>query len=152
MWVVFGTKVTTERVPNGRRVERHCDKCGELAMFYERRAMTKLQLYFIDILDYGKRRVMACGACGELYATDELGDATSSDSQAPEWVSDAKATVGKLADAAKVGLGRIREAAARELGSSSRDEAPPATDDPLADDDAALEAKFRVLEKKYRIE
>ena len=43
-------------------------------MFYERRAMTKLQLYFIDILDYGKRRVMACGACGELYATDELGE------------------------------------------------------------------------------
>jgi|GEM_PF-5280847 len=37
MWIVCGTQTRTERVPEGLRVERDCDACGEIAMFYEQR-------------------------------------------------------------------------------------------------------------------
>jgi hypothetical protein len=157
MWIIFGTKVETERVPNGARAERRCEKCGEVAMFYERRAVSKLQLYFLDVLDYASRRVMACGACGALYGTDEVG-APDAAFQLPGAAKDAAARVG---EAAREGWGRLREAGGRaleELGGRPAEgargpgpDAADATADPLADDDAALEAKFRELEKKYRV-
>lgn len=156
MWIVFGNEVKTERVPNGARVERHCASCGETAMFYERTCSTKLSLYFIELLEYGKRRVMACGACGALYATDELGtpapNANTSNVMAAaekagvQISSVAKDAFGKVSAAAKTGL--------EHLGLSEPEKKPSREDDfedPLAADDDALEAKFRNLEKKVRI-
>ena len=105
MWLVIGTREKTERVPNGRQVERHCSECGEVAMFYERRAVSTLQLYFLNVVDYRSRIVMACGACGALRSDSE----------------------------------------------ERRPAEPQATDDPLADEDAALEARFKELEKRTRI-
>ena len=160
MWVIFGRKVETERVPGGAQVEKKCDHCGEVAMFYERRAISKLQLYFLDVLEYSNRRVMACGACGTLYGTDEVGrDAEPVDA----FVAQAKDAFGRLGDAAKAGFERVRVGGARALegvregersgkpNASSVGREPEVTDDPLADDDAALEAKFKDLETKYRI-
>ena len=93
MWIVLGTKEKSERVPNGRRFESQCQACGEVAMFYERRVNSTLQLYFLDIVDYGSRLVMACGACGTLYAT---GDAAQAQ---PDMISKATKTAGQIGSA-----------------------------------------------------
>lgn len=73
MWIVFGTKSQLTRVPGGLKVERRCDRCGEVATFYEKHVTKTARLYFVDVFDYEKHRVMACGCCGACYATDELG-------------------------------------------------------------------------------
>lgn len=73
MWIILGNKVQTQRVPGGRKVERQCGSCGETTMFYEREVSKSFRLYFVNIFNYETQRVMACGACGEHYATDELG-------------------------------------------------------------------------------
>lgn len=73
VWIVIGNRTKTERVPDGLAVERRCPACGEVATFYERRAVRTFRLYFLDVFDYDEQRVMACGACGTLYATDEHG-------------------------------------------------------------------------------
>ncbi len=73
MWIVFGTGVKATRVPGGARVERRCDQCGEAATFYEKEVTSTFRLYFVDVFDYQRHRVMACGCCGACYATDELG-------------------------------------------------------------------------------
>ena len=149
MWILFGNKATTERVPNGRRVERHCDSCGETAMFYERVASTKLSLYFIELLEYGKRRVMACGACGELYATDELGEPS-----APEKALNAAEKAGaQIGAAAKDAFGKLKSGIdqfrSEQLPPTPRE--PEPTGDPLLDEENELEAKFKDLEKRYRV-
>ena len=100
MWIVLGTKEKSERVPNGRRFESQCQACGEVAMFYERRVNSTLQLYFLDIVDYGSRLVMACGACGTLYAT---GDAAQAQ---PDMISKATKTAGQIGSAIATGAGR----------------------------------------------
>lgn len=152
MWILFGNKATTERVPNGKRVERHCDSCGETAMFYERTASTKFSLYFIELLEYGKRRVMACGACGELYATDELGPAEEM-SMPEKAMKGAEKAGAQIGAAAKDAFGKLKSG----LEQLRSEELPPArspepmSDDPLAEDANELEAKFRDLEKRYRI-
>jgi len=160
MWIVFGNKLKSERVPNGKRVERHCESCGETAMFYERTSSTKFSLYFIEILEYGKRRVMACGACGELYATDELGPPETQ--SVPEQVLGAAEKTGaQLSAAAKSAFGKLSEAAKGGLHHLEGKESPRAPDaapgrdesfeDPLTSDEEDLESKFRDLEKKYRV-
>lgn len=73
MWIVFGTRSELARVPDGLKVERRCGSCGETATFYEKQATKTFRLYFIDVFDYERHRVMACGCCGAYYATDELG-------------------------------------------------------------------------------
>lgn len=154
MWILFGNKASTERVPNGKRVERHCDACGETAMFYERTASTKFSLYFIELLEYGKRRVMACGACGELYATDELGP--SEDASMPEKAMSAAEKAGaQIGAAAKDAFGKLKT----EFNALRSEHIPPGTpprepeasDDPLRDEENELEAKFKDLEKRYRV-
>lgn len=152
MWILFGNKMTTERVPNGKRVERHCDSCGERAMFYERTASTKLSLYFIELLEYGKRRVMACGACGELYATDELG--APAEVSTPEKVMGAAEKAGaQIGAAAKDAFGKLKSGLAEfrseHIPPSPRE--PEPTNDPLADEEDEMERKFRDLETKYRV-
>lgn len=156
MWILFGNKMQTERVPNGARVERHCGSCNETAMFYERTASTKLSLYFIELVEYGKRRVMACGACGTLYATDELGapeQATGVEKvmkQAEEagskLSSAAKGAFKQLSDAARSGFDDVTGGRSPEPAEEKRD-----FEDPLTSDEEDLESKFRDLEKKYRI-
>lgn len=147
MWIVFGNKEKTERVPGGAAVQRHCDQCGETAMFYERKATSVFQIYFIDVVDYGARTVMACGACGALYATDEVSKPS---------LSPVESTLGSIKTAAKAAQARISSEAAKLM-----DRPPPAPttaapaaddfDDPLAEDDRATEARFQELERKYRI-
>lgn len=73
VWIVIGNRTKTERVPDGLSVERRCPACSEVSTFYERRAIRTFRLYFLDVFDYDEQRVMACGACGTLYATDEHG-------------------------------------------------------------------------------
>ena len=158
MWIVLGTKEKSERVPNGRRFETQCQACGEVAMFYERRATSTLQLYFIDIVDYGSHLVMACGACGTLYAT---GDAAHAQ---PNMITKASKTAGQIGSAIATGATRAVDrisGAARDLISgtpapsaaakSSRDD-EDAYVDPLKEDDDALEARFENLEKRVRID
>lgn len=157
MWIVLGTKEKSERVPNGRRFESQCQACGEVAMFYERRVNSTLQLYFLDIVDYGSRLVMACGACGTLYAT---GDAAQAQ---PDMISKATKTAGQIGSAIATGAGRavdkVSDAARGLLGSaaskpipSRREEDDALHDDPLREDDDALEARFKELEKRVRID
>src|SRR5437870_2306687 len=73
MWIVWGNSTKSERVQGGPKIERHCTACNETAMFYERSVTRTVQLYFINVYDYKTQRVMACGASGALYSTDELG-------------------------------------------------------------------------------
>jgi hypothetical protein len=149
MWLVLGTKEHTERVPNGRQVERLCSECHETAMFYERRATSTIQLYFIDVVDYRSRTVMACGACGALYATD---DAEARQPTPLEKFTGAAEQVGSsIASGAARAFEKVSDAARGALHSDTpearRPARPTTTDDPLADEDAALEARFEELEK-----
>lgn len=73
VWLVIGHRTRSERVPEGLVIERRCGSCGERATFHERRAIRTFRLYFLDAFDYDTQRVMACGACGTLFATDEHG-------------------------------------------------------------------------------
>jgi hypothetical protein len=156
MWLLIGTKDKTERVPGGKQVERRCSHCGEVAMFYERHLVSTFQLYFLDVVDYASRTVMACGACGTLYATDEVG---AREPTAFEKLTGAAEQVGStIASGATRAMDRVTEVARGALYSEPTASAPKppspepeATDDPLADEDAALEARFKDLEKRARI-
>src|ERR1700689_210136 len=73
MGIVFGTRVNTRRIPGGRKDEHTYDQWGEAGAFYEKEVTSTFRLYFIDVFDSQRHRVMACGCCGACYATDELG-------------------------------------------------------------------------------
>lgn len=160
MWIVLGTKEKSERVPNGRSFESRCQACGEVAMFYERRTKSTLQLYFLDIVDYGSQLVMACGACGTLYAT---GDAAKAE---PDMIAKATKTAADVRSAIAAGATRAVDRLAGatrgllsptvprvERESETQNESERAMhDDPLREDDEALEARFKDLEKRVRID
>ena len=123
-------------------------------MFYERRTTSTLQLYFLDIVDYGSRLVMACGACGTLYAT---GDAAKAEPNMIEKATKTASNVGSaIAAGATRAVDRLSGAARGLLSDEPR--APAARDDdathddPLREDDDALEARFKELEKRVRID
>ncbi len=158
MWIVFGTKDASRRVPNGAQVTRHCDSCGETSVFYEKDRTSTFRLYFIDVFDYKKSRVMECGACGAHYATDELGSGDV------DWAT----TVEKKLHAGGEAIGKFASAVGDKLTDLSAkvvDRAPPRRDkkppiegekaglDDLSEDDKAaleeldeMEMKFRALE------
>jgi hypothetical protein len=158
MWIVFGTKEASRRVPHGAQVTRHCDACGETAVFYEKDRTSTFRLYFIDVFDYKKSRVMECGACGAHYATDELGSADV----------DLATSVEKKLHAGGEALGKLATAVGDKLTDLSAkvvDRPPPRRPekrpaerdrgglDDLSDDDKAaleeldeMEMKFRALE------
>lgn len=146
MWIVFGTGVKTMRVPGGAKVDRHCDQCGEHATFYEKEVTATFRLYFIDVFDYKRHRVMACGCCGACYATDELGmPNTPRLSEGPAVARYFE----RAADAVESGInslfGEERPApvAARQV---KKEEPPPEEElDPL---EHPMEARFRELERK----
>lgn len=72
VWVVLGLKRGTERVPGGAQLVRRCDSCREETTFYEKEIKSTFRLYFLDVFDFDRDRVMACGACGAAFVTDEL--------------------------------------------------------------------------------
>jgi hypothetical protein len=155
MWIVFGTKQETRRVPGGARIERHCDQCGESATFYEKEAVATFQFYFLDVFDYRRHRVMSCGCCGACYATDELGAPEAAGTGSlREGLEQAASRAGgyldRAADALEArasGLLSDGRAAlrARENRETRQGEAGHDDDDPLAD---PLERRFRELERK----
>ncbi len=160
MWVIFGQREKSERVPNGKVVERRCDACGEVAMFYERHVTRSVQLYFFDVFHYGAHRAMACGACGALYATDELG---AGDATATEQGESVAQTLGSamrragdaLRESASQWLGR-GEGGLQRSDRRAREERPtqgvsgPEAEEPQYDPDAELNQRFEDLERKAR--
>ena len=159
MWIVFGTKDASRRVPNGAQVTRHCDSCGETSVFYEKDRTSTFRLYFIDVYDYKKSRVMECGACGAHYATDELGShevpwSTTVEKklhQGGEAIGKFATSVGdKLTD---LSASLVNRPPPRRVDKSPERARPQ--DDDLSDDDRAaleelddLEMNVRALEKE----
>jgi hypothetical protein len=156
MWIVFGTKDASRRVPNGATVTRHCDACGETAVFYEKDKTSTFRLYFIDVFDYKKSRVMECGACGASYGTDELGD-TDWTAAAQEKLKKGGQAIERFASAAESTITNLaakavnRPPPVRSADRSTQRERP--RQDDLSEDDLAaldelddLEMKFRKLE------
>lgn len=160
MWIIFGTKESARRVPNGAQVVHRCGSCGEVTTFYEKEITETFRLYFIDVYDYKRHRAMQCGACGATYVTDEIKQ------HAEE--RNLGASIGKrleqggdaITRAASVVGDEITGLAAKLVGrpappkrSRSRDEEAPdrgddredRLDEDLADLDES-EAKFRQLE------
>jgi hypothetical protein len=170
MWIVFGNKTAMTRIPNGIKVERLCMVCGETAMFYEKELKSTFRLYFIDVFDYRKHRVMACGCCGASYATDELGVRDTPGASA----TGDEPLLGERFDRAAQQAGGYLERAANAVAdgvtsmfsshgaSSDRRPPPPApprrevetdsTDDIDIDADDPMEKRFRELERKAREE
>lgn len=138
MWVILGNKVQTTRVPDGRKVERHCTACGESAMFYEREVSKSFRLYFVDLFNYETQRVMACGACGAHYATDELGRPMAGDAAEDTQ----KGTV----------LGTVKDAL-RRAGNAIQDATgvKPDADVTPADDEAERPAKKTIMPESRRL-
>jgi hypothetical protein len=157
MWIVFGTDQKTQRVPGGARVDRRCESCGETATFYEKEITATFQLYFINLFDYRRHRVMSCGCCGACYATDELGAPARREDDIDsigEGIERAARRAGgyleRAADVVESGISsllssgeRARIAERRVIDEEERREEDD--DDPLAD---PLEKRFRELEKK----
>ena len=151
MWIALGGHFTTELVPNGRRVERRCDSCGDMALFYERRGSASLEIALLPGLDARNRHVMACASCGVLFGTDE--DHENANASA----GGAKHVVGRLAQRMKSKLADLGAAAERVTRGSSP---PPSVDGPPPiDGDRAREAeksartlreRLRAVEKRRR--
>lgn len=129
VWIVIGNRTKTERVPGGARVDRDCPACGEHATFYERRAVRTFRLYFLDVFDYDTQRVMACGACGTLFATDEHGVPSAQTAEGWRRALDTAAErVGDAVDRARTAASPVwRQASenARELMSGASEELGP---------------------------
>ncbi len=102
MWVIFGTNAKTELVRGGAREEGECQSCGERVVFYERRVVKTFDLYFVDLFEYGARRVMACDACGTLYAVDGV----------PEGRAKVASSLERAVDGAGAGIERALRRAA----------------------------------------
>lgn len=146
MWIVFGSRVKTSRVPGGAKVDRHCEQCDEFATFYEKEVTATFRLYFVDVFDYKRHRVMACGCCGACYATDELGMPTSPS------LSEGPSVVGYLeraAGAVESGLASLFSEERPAARAPSREEkAPPPSEDEIDPLEDPMEARFRELERK----
>jgi hypothetical protein len=156
MWIVFGTKEASRRVPNGAQVTRHCDACGETSVFYEKDHTSTFRLYFIDIFDYKKSRVMECGACGAHYATDELGSheepwSTTLEKklhQGGEAIGKFATSVGeKITD---LSASLVNRPPPRRVEKTPERARPHAADDDLSDDDKAALEELDELEMKFR--
>jgi len=172
MWVVFGTSEKTERVAGGAKVARHCDRCGESTTFYEKEIQRTVRLYFIDVFDYERQRVMACGGCGTCYVTDELGGASGKKHEGSGF-SALGSEVGRAARSAGQLLERAGDAVGSQLSSlfsdgpgdtpratrnaSERAELTQAADKAEEAEAEAeleldpLEERFRELERKVRV-
>jgi hypothetical protein len=164
IWIVFGTNVTTKRIPGGAKVERACEQCGELAFFYEKEVTGTLRLYFIDVFDYRRHRVMACGSCGACYATDELSSASGASSretgssgsmaeQAARLAREVGSYADRAANALEARVARIFAPGPQRTDSAALHADPVVTadDEDLEGDAESLEERFRLLEEKARV-
>jgi hypothetical protein len=141
------SSVKTTRVPGGAKVERHCGQCGEIATFYEKEVTSTFRLYFIDVFDYRRHRVMACGCCSACYATDELGVPTT------PAVSESPSVAGyfeRAADAVESGFASLfsEERPAPLVSNRRKEEEPPPSEDEFDPLEDPMEARFRELERK----
>ncbi|MCB9595857.1 MAG: hypothetical protein H6719_24260 [Sandaracinaceae bacterium] len=117
VWIIIGRGTKTEPVEGGLSLERECPSCAQVSRFRERKAVKTFRLYMLDVFDYDEQRVMACGACGTLYATDELG--RPSHETASGWrgaLADAAAQVTDAVGKAGVALGPAAQKAGEALG------------------------------------
>ncbi len=73
VWIRIESLSRGEPIEGGVSLERECGACGEVARFEERRGSSSYRRYLLDGVDVEAHRVMACGECGALFATDELG-------------------------------------------------------------------------------
>lgn len=71
MWVFVGGGEKLEPVIGGRQLTKHCDKCGQTTVFYEKKISQTFRLYFVHLFAYAPKQVMACGACGAYFATGD---------------------------------------------------------------------------------
>ena len=78
MWIIVGTKTATRPVPGGLSVTRPCATCRAMTTFHEHESQELLRLYFVSLASVGARRVLACGRCGSVVVTDEVGPARRS--------------------------------------------------------------------------
>jgi hypothetical protein len=172
MWIVFGTAERTERVPGGAKVDRRCEKCGEVTTFYEKQVHSSFRLYFIDVFDYDRHRVMACGGCGTCYATDELGSKAAAEAgtepaarsfgQEVERVARrAGGFLERTADAVEAGISSLLPGDSPHAPARREPDASEHADGQLSDEEEQeldpLEKRFRDLEerdkpKRVRIE
>jgi hypothetical protein len=156
MWIVFGTGVKTTRVPGGAKVERRCGQCSEVATFYEKEVTATFRLYFVDVFDYRRHRVMACGCCGACYATDELGvpaaqaPADASTRSLGDGLDRVGGALGRAAGALGAGISSLfsDDDATSPAASREEDEAEEPSKDDLDAMEDPLEARFRELERK----
>ncbi len=168
MWILFGTTEKTKRVAGGASVERRCESCGETTIFYEKETLTTVQVYLLDVFDYGRQRVMACGACGAHYATDEIAPraapprAAGTLAEAERAARRAGELLGRAAETVEARVASFLQgptatppvgASAESARSSRLGSRPgPPHDEDLSDDDRdALEARFRELEERDRL-
>jgi hypothetical protein len=154
MWIVFGTKVNARRIPGGLKVEHTCDQCGEAATFYEKEVTSTFRLYFVDVFDYQRHRVMACGCCGACYATDELGAPgarAGEDHARPALEERVERVAGRVGEYVERAANAV-ESGVQSLFSGARvaprKEAPPP--EPSEEDDEEAQAR-RDRERRVRI-
>ncbi len=175
MWIVFGTAERTARVPGGAKVDRRCEKCGEVTTFYEKQVHSSFRLYFIDVFDYDRHRVMACGGCGTCYATDELGAKAAAGTETQtqgeagtrsfgQEVERAARRAGgfleRTADAVEAGISSLLPGDSPHAPARAEPDASEPADGQLSDEEEELdpiEKRFRDLEerdnpKRVRIE
>ena len=154
MWIIYGTRAESRRIPNGAKVTRECGACHEVSTFYEKELTSTLRLYFVDVFDYKKHRVMQCGACGACYATDELSEGDRDVGASIENAFDRGVdAIGRAASTVGDGITNLaaklvgREPPRRRAPDVERDDEP---DPEVPHEDLAeldeMEQKFRKLE------
>ncbi len=149
MWIVFGSGVKTQRVPGGAKVDRECMQCGEHATFYEKEVTATFRLYFIDVFDYQKHRVMSCGCCSACYATDELGiPQTGAVTESPSVAGYLERAAGAFEAGISSLFGDERPAARAPHREEEAESSPAADDDEIDPLEDPMEARFRELERK----
>jgi hypothetical protein len=129
VFVLFGRKAKTRKVPDGRREKRRCPACDATATFVEHEKKSSYSLYFVELFD-DSERVFVCGACGEAMSFDATG--------APVFTERERA---KLAKAAEKEAARARTAleSARKAREAALERQERAIDDELA----ALKRRMR---------
>lgn len=132
VWIRIESLAKGGPIEGGVSLERECGACGEVARFEERRASSSYRRYLLDGVDVEAHRVMACGECGALFATDELGRPSEEAasgwravlSQVGEAVGKAGGALGPAAQKAGEAIGPAWDRAsenARELFEEAKD-------------------------------
>lgn len=65
--IIFGRKVDTVVVENGRRETRPCEVCGKRTLFEEVRIQHTATLYFTAVAAYKSENLLRCSVCGNGF-------------------------------------------------------------------------------------